>query len=532
MAVLAAFAAALTRTQLAILFAVLVLGLLWLGWQSERSPLALGVVALGLGRRRDARRGRRARILGASSATTRRAGANTTGFYKERIFEHAPGRSGALAIGIGILPMVVGHRGARAAEERAARPEDARLRRHERRRARRLPRVRGDQGRVHLDTSSRRSSSSGTSSTSPRSSSRRRRSRSSAASGAAGRSRAAAAFTLYVVASTPLQLEQLPVLRGARALDRRRSRTASSGGRRGGSRPRCSSSCVPRARLRRRAPLLRARTRGAYRVLAGDGGGLRPRLDASPRRSTRPRASATSRPGSRATSRPRTTGSSEETGGESVVVVGQQIADPTNVWLTEFFNPSIRKMWSLDGTAPGPGPILTPDLVAADGTLTPPPATDYALAINGVELQAPVVAAARHDDAVPRRRRASEARLGRHRPLLATAGSATATATASPRPRTRATTYPATAPGSRSSSSPASAGVRRRRARRRRPSASARSAIGPDRQPTTHRRHGDPDEDRPISACTTAFTAPRPPNVPWRVEVTIAPTFSPHDVDP
>ena len=82
----------------------------------------------------------------------------------------------------------------------------------------------------------------------------------------------------------------------------------------------------------------------------------------------------------------------EETDGGSVVVVGQQVADPTNVWLTEFFNPSIRKMWSLDGTAPGPGPILTPDLVAADGTLTPPPGTEYALGINGVELQAPVVA--------------------------------------------------------------------------------------------------------------------------------------------
>ena len=82
----------------------------------------------------------------------------------------------------------------------------------------------------------------------------------------------------------------------------------------------------------------------------------------------------------------------EATGGGSVVVIGQQISDPTGVWLTEFFNPSIRKMWSLDGTAPSPGPILTPDLEAEDGTLTPPPGTDYALALNGVSLQAPVAA--------------------------------------------------------------------------------------------------------------------------------------------
>ena len=80
------------------------------------------------------------------------------------------------------------------------------------------------------------------------------------------------------------------------------------------------------------------------------------------------------------------------TGGKSVVVIGQQISDPTNVQLTEFFNTSIRKMWSLDGSAINVGaPILTPDLEASDGTLTPSPETQYALALNGVELRAPVV---------------------------------------------------------------------------------------------------------------------------------------------
>ena len=82
----------------------------------------------------------------------------------------------------------------------------------------------------------------------------------------------------------------------------------------------------------------------------------------------------------------------QATGGESVVVIGQQISDPTNIWLTEFFNPSVQKMWSLDGTAIDVGgPILTPDLNAVDGTLTPTPETRYALAVNGVRLQAPVV---------------------------------------------------------------------------------------------------------------------------------------------
>ena len=44
------------------------------------------------------------------------------------------------------------------------------------------------------------------------------------------------------------------------------------------------------------------------------------------------------------------------------------------------------------------GPILTPDLDAVDGTLTPVPGTEYALAVNGVTLQAPVVA--QREDAV------------------------------------------------------------------------------------------------------------------------------------
>src|SRR5262249_12543947 len=81
------------------------------------------------------------------------------------------------------------------------------------------------------------------------------------------------------------------------------------------------------------------------------------------------------------------------TGGKSVVVLGQQIPmNPTDLWLTEFFNRSIRKVWSLDGSAVNVGgPILTPDLAEVDGTLKPNPGTTYALAVNDVALQAPVV---------------------------------------------------------------------------------------------------------------------------------------------
>ena len=101
----------------------------------------------------------------------------------------------------------------------------------------------------------------------------------------------------------------------------------------------------------------------------------------------------------------------EATGGESVVVIGQQIpTTPNSLWLTEFFNPSIEKIWSLDGSAVKVGgPILTPDLDAVDGTLTPPPGTKYALAVNGVRLQAPIVARREGRDPLPDRREAAEA---------------------------------------------------------------------------------------------------------------------------
>lgn len=79
-------------------------------------------------------------------------------------------------------------------------------------------------------------------------------------------------------------------------------------------------------------------------------------------------------------------------GGGTVTALGQQTTDPTGVWQTEFWNRSLVNVWSVDGSAPGPGPTLTPDLAAPDGTLTSPPGTDYALTYNGVELQGPVVA--------------------------------------------------------------------------------------------------------------------------------------------
>ena len=60
------------------------------------------------------------------------------------------------------------------------------------------------------------------------------------------------------------------------------------------------------------------------------------------------------------------------THGAPTLYLGQQMQDSNSEWLLEFWNRSLKAVWSLDGTAQGPGPFLTPDLKTPDGTLSPP----------------------------------------------------------------------------------------------------------------------------------------------------------------
>jgi hypothetical protein len=81
-------------------------------------------------------------------------------------------------------------------------------------------------------------------------------------------------------------------------------------------------------------------------------------------------------------------------GGGSVVMLGQRMNDnPLGVASTEFWNRSIQKVWSVDGSGPGPGHTLTPDLQDVDGTLSPDPHTDFVLAADGVQVVGEQVAA-------------------------------------------------------------------------------------------------------------------------------------------
>jgi hypothetical protein len=222
----------------------------------------------------------------------------------------------------------------------------------------------------------------------------------------------------------------------------------------------------------------------------------------------------------------------QATGGGSVVVLGQQISDPKNIQLTEFFNPSVRKMWSLDGTAINVGaPILTPDLDATDGTLTPSPGTEYVLAVNGVALQAPIVAQRANAvlyrlDGKPIKLR--DALVGRESDgwIIAASGKKIAKAAY--------TRYDVSGDG------PGFAVVRLTRVgwcpnpgRRGTGIATARIGpvgIGPDKQPAIE-RVTDTRKFR-VPDCKGNGVLLSAPSVPWRVEVAIGPTFSPRELDP
>ena len=51
------------------------------------------------------------------------------------------------------------------------------------------------------------------------------------------------------------------------------------------------------------------------------------------------------------------------TGGQSTLYLGQRLTDYNGLWQMEFWNRSLDHVWSTDGSAPGPGPVVTPDLI-------------------------------------------------------------------------------------------------------------------------------------------------------------------------
>ena len=219
-------------------------------------------------------------------------------------------------------------------------------------------------------------------------------------------------------------------------------------------------------------------------------------------------------------------------GSGTVTMLGQHMSDnPLGVPSTEFWNRSISKVWSVDGTGPGPGHTLTPDLQDADGTLWPNPRTDFVLASGGVEVVGDEVAANEGStlvrvDGRPIRLRSNTtgiagdgwivgdpsdpgvpARAAYNRFDVSGGGTGTAVVTLS-----RETFCPA--------------GVRLPG------DAVVRIGIlgrGEDKQPAIVRQTAS--DAQYVPACGSRTFALPTPSVPWRVEVAI-PTFVPAKVDP
>jgi hypothetical protein len=87
-----------------------------------------------------------------------------------------------------------------------------------------------------------------------------------------------------------------------------------------------------------------------------------------------------------------TTWVDDHTGGAPTIYIGQQMKDQNSEWLLEFWNRSIRAVWSLDGTAQGPGPVLTPDPSPTDGALNHNPGYPYVVEEKGIDIVGKLVA--------------------------------------------------------------------------------------------------------------------------------------------
>lgn len=519
-------AAAATRTQLAVLFAVVALGLLWVTWESSHVRRwragwnlwdRVGAVTLALGA-----------VLAFSAAMGHLSTAwrNTTFLYKDRIFEHATWAAGALAIGVGVLPLAIT---IAALARPKAEPRDPGTRAFVVTTAAALGAFLWYAGIKGAFLSTVFATyiyernviyllpllMAGTALAFAR---------------GVGRSWAIAVgaiVAIYTVNATPIELKypyyEAPGLALLAFANRELGWSADTIDRTILIVSLVAIAIVVALKLLRRGSVAAVALTGVAavavvtwslttEVYAAEGGRIQ----------SKQIAGNLAEPFDWV---------ERETDGASVVVIGQEVNDPTNLWLTEFFNPSVHKMWSLDGSAPGPGPILTPDLQAIDGTLTPSPETDYALAVNGVELQAPVVA--RRKNAVlyrvdGRPLQLKESVIGRTTDGWMVGSSAERVARAAYNRYDVSGDGPGFAlvklsrigwcprPGKRST---AKAIIR-----------IGPVGIGPDKQPAI--TDVTDTQTMTVLDCMTRGRLLPAPDGPWRVEVEVAPTFSPNEVDP
>jgi hypothetical protein len=73
------------------------------------------------------------------------------------------------------------------------------------------------------------------------------------------------------------------------------------------------------------------------------------------------------------------------TGRARTMFIGQSLAGSDAFWSLEFWNQSIGDVWSVDSSAPGPGPIRTPNYLDLTGAVDPQLPLDWIVATPGVD---------------------------------------------------------------------------------------------------------------------------------------------------
>jgi hypothetical protein len=80
------------------------------------------------------------------------------------------------------------------------------------------------------------------------------------------------------------------------------------------------------------------------------------------------------------------------TGMQRTMFLGQSIGGSDAFWSLEFWNQSVQDIWSVDASAPGPGPTVTPDYRDATGVLQPQLPLDWIVATPGIDPSGKLVA--------------------------------------------------------------------------------------------------------------------------------------------
>ncbi len=73
------------------------------------------------------------------------------------------------------------------------------------------------------------------------------------------------------------------------------------------------------------------------------------------------------------------------TGRARTMYIGQSLGGSNAFWSVEFWNQSIKDVWSVDASAPGPGPEVTPDYRDLTGAVEPQLPINWIVATPGVD---------------------------------------------------------------------------------------------------------------------------------------------------